>query len=126
MARQCPCGHDGTKPGEGADDTSARHHTHQHQISLREGQATRDKARGHHGRDPRRRRRRSRGHQGGNRPDLSDRQERCCKIYRLIPISAANSGGGHQNRARWRRGDAVTRAQARGRREVSEASARSV
>jgi hypothetical protein len=27
MARQCPRGHDGTKPGEGTDDTSARHHT---------------------------------------------------------------------------------------------------
>jgi hypothetical protein len=35
MARQCLRGHDGTKPGEGADDTSARHHTHQHQISPR-------------------------------------------------------------------------------------------
>jgi hypothetical protein len=35
MARQCLLGHDGTKPGEGADDTSARHHTHQHQISPR-------------------------------------------------------------------------------------------
>jgi hypothetical protein len=27
MARQCPRGHDDTKPGEGADDTSARHRT---------------------------------------------------------------------------------------------------
>jgi hypothetical protein len=35
MARQCPRGHDDTKPGEGADDTSARHSTHQHQISPR-------------------------------------------------------------------------------------------
>jgi hypothetical protein len=35
MARQCPRGHDGTKPGEGTDDTSARHITHQHQISPR-------------------------------------------------------------------------------------------
>jgi hypothetical protein len=35
MARQCPCGHDDTKLGEGADDTSARHNTHQHQISPR-------------------------------------------------------------------------------------------
>jgi hypothetical protein len=25
MARQCPCGHDGIKPGEVADDTSAKH-----------------------------------------------------------------------------------------------------
>jgi hypothetical protein len=29
MARQCPRGHDGTKPREGADDTSASHLTHQ-------------------------------------------------------------------------------------------------
>jgi hypothetical protein len=27
MARPCPCGHDGTKLGEGADNTSARHRT---------------------------------------------------------------------------------------------------
>jgi hypothetical protein len=27
MARQCPHGHDDTKPGEGADDMSARHRT---------------------------------------------------------------------------------------------------
>jgi hypothetical protein len=27
MARQCPHGHDGTKPGEGVDDMSARHRT---------------------------------------------------------------------------------------------------
>jgi hypothetical protein len=25
MARQCPCGHDGIKPGEVADDTLANH-----------------------------------------------------------------------------------------------------
>jgi hypothetical protein len=35
MARQCPRDHDGTKPREGADNTSARHNTHQHQISPR-------------------------------------------------------------------------------------------
>jgi hypothetical protein len=35
MARQCPRGHDGTKPGEGAEDSSARYITHQHQISPR-------------------------------------------------------------------------------------------
>jgi hypothetical protein len=29
MARQCPRGHDGTKPGEGVDDTSASHLTRQ-------------------------------------------------------------------------------------------------
>jgi hypothetical protein len=29
MARQCPRGHDGTKPGEGADHTSVSHLTRQ-------------------------------------------------------------------------------------------------
>jgi hypothetical protein len=29
MARQCPHGHDGTKPGEDADNTSASHQTRQ-------------------------------------------------------------------------------------------------
>jgi hypothetical protein len=29
MARQCLRGHNGTKPGEGADDVSASHLTHQ-------------------------------------------------------------------------------------------------
>jgi hypothetical protein len=29
MARQCPCGHDGIKPGEVADDTSAKQLTRQ-------------------------------------------------------------------------------------------------
>jgi hypothetical protein len=29
MAKQCPRGHDGTKPGEGADDTSTNHLTRQ-------------------------------------------------------------------------------------------------
>jgi hypothetical protein len=29
MARQCPCGHDGIKPGEVADDMSAYHLAHQ-------------------------------------------------------------------------------------------------
>jgi hypothetical protein len=29
MAGQCPCGHDGIKPGEVADDTSANHLTRQ-------------------------------------------------------------------------------------------------
>jgi hypothetical protein len=38
MARQCPHGHDGTKPGEGADDTSASHH-HSPAPDLAEGKA---------------------------------------------------------------------------------------
>jgi hypothetical protein len=37
MAGQHPRGHDGIKPGEVADDTSAKHYTHQTQISLRTG-----------------------------------------------------------------------------------------
>jgi hypothetical protein len=37
MAGQCPRGHDGIKLGEVADDTSAKHRTHQAQISLRTG-----------------------------------------------------------------------------------------
>jgi hypothetical protein len=37
MAGQCPRGHDGIKPGEVADDTSANHLTHQAQISPRTG-----------------------------------------------------------------------------------------
>jgi hypothetical protein len=40
MARQCPHGHDGTKPGKGADDTSASHLTHQ-ASDLAEGKAKR-------------------------------------------------------------------------------------
>jgi hypothetical protein len=47
---------------------------------------------------------------GGNRLDLSDRQERHREIYRLAPISVANSGGGRRNQARRRRGDPVARA----------------
>jgi hypothetical protein len=38
MARQCSRGHDGTKPGEGADDTSASHLTRQ-APDLAEGKA---------------------------------------------------------------------------------------
>jgi hypothetical protein len=37
MAGQCPCGHDGTKPGEVADVTSTKHPAHQAQISPRTG-----------------------------------------------------------------------------------------
>jgi hypothetical protein len=110
MARQCPRGHDGTKPGEGTDNTSASHLTHQApdltkgkakrletklEIAMAEIQSTGGD------RDERTR---------GNRPDLSDRQERRREIYRLAPISVANSGGGRRNQARWRRGDTVTRA----------------
>jgi hypothetical protein len=81
--------------------------TRSHRVG---GQATRDQARGHHGRDPEHRRRQRREHQGGNRQDLSDKQERHREIYRLVPISVANSGGGHQNQARRRQDSAVARA----------------
>jgi hypothetical protein len=40
MARQCPRGHDGTKPWEGVDNTSASHLTHQ-APDLAEGKAKR-------------------------------------------------------------------------------------
>jgi hypothetical protein len=33
MAGQCPCGHDGIKPGEVADNTSMKHPAHQAQVS---------------------------------------------------------------------------------------------
>jgi hypothetical protein len=33
MARQCPCGHDGIKPGKVTDDTSMKHPAHQAQVS---------------------------------------------------------------------------------------------
>jgi hypothetical protein len=69
---------------------------------------------------------RAEGIDGGNRPDLTDRQERRREIYRFLPISVANFGGGRRNRARRRRDDTVARAWARGTREVSEASNRSV
>jgi hypothetical protein len=55
-----------------------------------------------------------------NRQDLSDRQERCRGIYRLRPISAADSGGARRNRARRWRGDVVARARAREEEEASE------
>jgi hypothetical protein len=60
----------------------------------------------------------------GNRPDLTDRQVHRRGIYRLRPISAANSGGGRRNRARQQWGDAIARAQAREEEEVSEESDR--
>jgi hypothetical protein len=41
---------------------------------------------------------------------VADRQEHRREIYWLAPISAANTGGGHRNRARQRQGDAVARA----------------
>jgi hypothetical protein len=104
MARQCPRGHDGTQPGEVTDDTSARHRTHQHQISLRgRPNTSRRSSRSPWPRpeaqdalEPRA--------PGGNQPDLTDRQVRHRRIYWLLPISAANSGGSGRNQVRRRRG----------------------
>jgi hypothetical protein len=117
-----------TAPSQGKAPMTRRQDTTPTSTRSRrgKGQTTWDEDQGHHGRDPRHMRQRSRGHKGGNRPDLLDRQERHHEIYRLRPISAANSGGGGRNRARRRRGDAVARARARGRREVNAMSARSV
>jgi hypothetical protein len=101
-----------TAPSQGKAPTTRRQATTLTSTRSRwgESQATRDKAQGRHGRDPRRRRRRSQGRREGDRPDLSDRQERRHEINRLAPISAANSNGGCQNQARRRWGDAVARA----------------
>jgi hypothetical protein len=111
-------------PGEGADDTSARHHTHQHQISPRgKPSSSRWSSRPPWPRSRAQEATETRA-PGGNQPDILDRQERHREIYRLLPISAANSGRGRRNQAWRRRGDAVARARARGTREVSEASGR--
>jgi hypothetical protein len=63
---------------------------------------------------------------GGNRSNLTDRQMRRRKIYRLRLISAANSGRGGRNQARRRRGRRSRQSLARGGREVDATSARSV
>jgi hypothetical protein len=91
-----------TAPSQGKAPTTCRQATTLTSTRSRRGesQAALDKARGRHGRDPRRRRRRSQGRREGNRPDLSDRQEHRRKIYPLLPISAANSSEGRRNRAR--------------------------
>jgi hypothetical protein len=63
MARQCPRGHYGTKPGEGVDGMSARHSTPPApDLAKGKGRAAREEARGRHGRNPRRGRRWSREH----------------------------------------------------------------
>jgi hypothetical protein len=77
------------------------------------GLATRERARDRHGRSPEFQRRRGCRRRGRNRADLADRQNRCRLIYRLSGISAAETDGARQNRARRRRGDAVTRRVAR-------------
>jgi hypothetical protein len=51
---------------------------------------------------------------------ITDRQERRRGIYWLRPILVTDFGGARRNRARQRRGDAVTRARAREEEEASE------
>jgi hypothetical protein len=46
---------------------------------------------------------------GGNRQDLMNMRNRRRLIYRMVTISAADSGGARRNRARRRQGDAVAR-----------------
>jgi hypothetical protein len=107
MAGQCPRGHDGIKPGEVADDTSVNHQLAKHRSRRGQGRAARDQARGRHGQDLELQRRRGCERPGSNRQDLSDRRNRRRLIYRLGPISAADSGGARRNRARRQQGDAV-------------------
>jgi hypothetical protein len=78
-----------------------------------QGLATREQARGRHGRGPELRRRRRCERPGSNRVDLADRRNRRRLIYRLSVISLAETDGAHRNRARRRRGDAVAREVAR-------------
>jgi hypothetical protein len=57
---------------------------------------------------------------GGQPQDLADRQDRRLLIYRLVTISAADSGGARRNRAQRRRGDAIARESARKKTQASE------
>jgi hypothetical protein len=123
MARQCSRGHNGTKPGEGVDVTSAKHHTHQHQISpRRRPSGSRSSSRSPWPRSRASEEKETRA-PGGNRLDLADREERHRGIYRLRPISVADSSGARRNRARRWRGDTVARARAREEEEASEGGA---
>jgi hypothetical protein len=109
MARQCPRGHDGIELEEDADDTSMQPQANQAQAPPWMRPSNRGQARGRHGRSPERRRQRGCRRQGSNRADLTDRRNRHRLIYRLGGISVAETEGAHQNQARRRRGDAVTR-----------------
>jgi hypothetical protein len=108
MARQCPRGHDGIEPEEVADDTSTNHQLTKPSSHRGQGLATREQARGCHGRGPELRRRRGCGRPGGNRVDLVDRRNRHHLIYRLSVISTAETDGARRNRGRRWRGDTVT------------------
>jgi hypothetical protein len=83
----------------------------QHQARYHRGQglATREQARGRHGRGPELRRRRGCKQPGSNRVDLAVRRNRHRLIYQLSDISAAETIGARQNRAWWWQGDAVAR-----------------
>jgi hypothetical protein len=78
-----------------------------------QGLATREQARGRHGRGPKLWRRRGCGRPGGNRVDLTNRQNRHRLIYRLSVISTAKTDGARRNQARRRRGDTIARGVAR-------------
>jgi hypothetical protein len=113
MARQCPRGHNGTEPEEVADDTSTKHQLTKPKHHHGQGLATREQARGRHGRGPELRRRRGSEQRGSNRVDLADRRNRRRLIYRLSSISAAEADGARRNRARRRRSNTVARLVAR-------------
>jgi hypothetical protein len=113
MARQCPRGHDGTELEEVTDDTSTKHQLTKPKHHRGQGLATREEARGRHGRGPELRRRWGCEQRGSNRVDLADRRNRRRLIYRLGGISVAETDGARRNRARRRRGDTVARGVAR-------------
>jgi hypothetical protein len=109
MARQCPRGHDGIEPQKVADDTSTKHQLTKPSSHCGQGLATREQARGCHGRGPELQRRRGCEQPGSNRVDLADRRNRHRLIYRLSVISAAETDGARRNRAWRRRSDTVAR-----------------
>jgi hypothetical protein len=104
-----------TASSQGKSPTIRRRSTQLTKPRSRRGQglAAREQARGRHGRGPKLRRRRGCERTRGNRLDLVDRRNHRRLIYRLSSISAADSGGARRNRARRRRGNAVTRGSAR-------------
>jgi hypothetical protein len=114
MARQCSRGHDGTKLGEGANVTLAKHHTHQHQISPRR----RPRSSRSSSRSPWPRSRASEVEEmrapWGNRLDLMDRREHhrridCDPSRRWTPVELVGRGdivarAGERKRTRRARG----------------------
>jgi hypothetical protein len=116
MARQCSCGHDGTKPGEDADDMSARHNMHQHQISSRERPSSSRRSSRSPWPKPRCGKRRGRGHREAigkiswtGRCTIARSTERTpSRRLALAGAVGIERGGGN--------GDSVARARERGRR----------